>query len=290
MKLNHIIIGAGRSGTTSLVEYLKQHNAVNFSSIKEVTYFSINDHFERGKDYLHSFFDKDGVVNATSDTYLLMSKEAPRRISEYNPYIKITVILREPGARAYSNYNFSVNHGYINEDTSFVESENGEDDILKQSDIIKQNNYCHFDGSLYHKHLSYWTRFFKKEQLFICTTNQLRDSPQELMNSYFDFLSLDKIKIKELTAQHKAASVKSKKLNKFLVNRDHWLRKLVRIPLQIGFVRKLVLKSNVVDNIKDKNREEVAYEPMTDKEKEFSVEYFKEDLANLKKEFGISFQ
>jgi len=40
MIVNHILIGAGRSGTTTVTDYLKQHQQINFSSIKEVTYFS----------------------------------------------------------------------------------------------------------------------------------------------------------------------------------------------------------------------------------------------------------
>ena len=115
MQLNHIIIGAGRSGTTSLVAYLQQHPKINFSSIKEVTYFSVVDHYNRGVEFLHSFFErKEGILNATSDTYLLMDMDAPKRISDYNSELKITVILREPLSRTHSNYIFSVNHGYIN--------------------------------------------------------------------------------------------------------------------------------------------------------------------------------
>ena len=217
-----------------------------------------------------------------------MSKEAPKRIAEYNPNIKITVILREPSARTYSNYNFSVNHGYI-KNTSFVDSEKLEEGFLND-DIIKQNNHCNFYGSLYYKHLSYWLQFFRREQLFICTTSQLKDNPQQLMNDYFKFLGLDSIKIQELEAQHKAAGVKNKTLNSFLVNRDHWLRNVIRKPLQFKPLRNLVLNSSVVDKIKEKNKEEHGYIPMTQEERAFCEVYFKEDLQQLKEEFGISFQ
>ena len=103
MQLNHIIIGAGRSGTTSLVAYLKQHPEINFSAIKEVTYFSVEDHYKRGTEFLNSFFNKkDGKINATSDTYLLMDENAPKRIADYNSEIKITLILRDPSVRTLS--------------------------------------------------------------------------------------------------------------------------------------------------------------------------------------------
>ncbi|PCJ24166.1 MAG: hypothetical protein COA97_10305 [Flavobacteriales bacterium] len=289
MQLNHIIIGAGRSGTTSLVAYLKQHPKVNFSSIKEVTYFSVKDHYKRGKSFLHSFFDNDRGVLSTSDTYLLMDKDAAKRIFDYNPDIKITVILRDPSERTHSNYNFSVNHGYINQSISLISSQKMEDEVLANDDIIKQNNHCNFYGSLYHFHLTNWLSYFNRKQIFICTTNQLKNNPQLLMDSYFYFLGLDKIEIKELLAQNKAAAVKNKALNKFLVNRDHFFRKLISKPLQISFLRNIILNSNMVEKIKNSNKEELVYNKLTTTEKEFCQNYFKRDLIRLKEDYGVSF-
>lgn len=290
MQVNHIIIGAGRSGTTSLVAYLQQHPKINFSSIKEVTYFSVNGHYNRGVDFLHSFFsNKEEGVNTTSDTYLLMDKNAPKRIFDYNPTAKITMILREPSARTYSNYNFSVNHGYIDETVSLIESQKLEAKVLANNDIIKQNNHCNFYGSLYHLHLSNWLKYFKREQLFICTTNQLKENPQQLMDTYFEFLELDRVEIKELQAQNKAAGVKNKTLNNFLVNRDHPIRKLISKPLQISFLRNIILNSNVVEKIKNGNKQEMSYQKRTPKEVDFCDNYFTEDLQKLKADFGIEF-
>ena len=290
MKLNHIIIGAGRSGTTSLVTYLKQHSKVNFSSIKEVTYFSVKDHYERGEDFLNSFFSniKD-ALKATSDTYLLMDKDAPKRIAEYNPNIRITVILREPTARTLSNYNFSVNHGYINKSISLIESQKLEEAILNDGDIIKQNNHCNFYGSLYHEHINNWLKYFKRDQLFMCTTQDLKNNPQQLMDDYFTFLELDKINIEKVDAQNKAAGVKNKSLNKFLVNREHPVRKLISKPLQISFLRNIILNSNVVEKIKSRNKQEMVYKELSEEEKKFCDEYFKDDLQKLKSSFGIEF-
>ncbi len=48
-KVNTLIIGAGRSGTTSLFAHLEAHKDVCFSSIKEVHYFSITDLYKKGR-------------------------------------------------------------------------------------------------------------------------------------------------------------------------------------------------------------------------------------------------
>ncbi|MGE0562560.1 MAG: sulfotransferase domain-containing protein [Flavobacteriales bacterium] len=289
MLVDNIIIGAGRSGTTSLVEYLNQHPEINFSTIKEVTYFSVEEHFKRGREYLHSFFENRKGILSTSDTYLFMDADAPEKIQKYNPDIKLIVILRDPAKRTFSNFQYSINNGYISEKTSFIESESLEPAYLKTKDIVFQNNHCNFYGSLYHHHLTNWLKYFKKEQLFICTTNELNKTPKETLNKLFEFLGLDKFEIVPLTEKNKASGVKNKGLNNFLINRDNWLRKLIRKPLQIGFVRSFIFKTGVVEKIKEVNRTEQVYREMTEKEKDFCKTYFKQDLIRLKQDFGIEF-
>src|SRR5689334_4503511 len=126
MKVNAMIIGAGRSGTTTVYEYLKQHPEICFSITKELHYFSIPELYARGEQYFHSLFPdyKDQKIVATADTYLLMDRDAPKRIKEYNPGMKFIIVLREPVARAYSNYNYSVNFGHEKKDISFLDTIN----------------------------------------------------------------------------------------------------------------------------------------------------------------------
>lgn len=289
MLVNNIIIGAGRSGTTTLVEYIKQHPNVNFSTIKEVTYFSVEEHFNRGTEYFHSFFKNKKGILSTSDTYLLMDRDAPNRIFNYNPNIKLIVILREPSKRTFSNYQYAKNNGYLVEKISFLESQLLEGNYLLNHNVVFQNNYCSFYGSLYNQHLKNWLNYFNKEQLFICTTSKLNAEPIETLNRLFDFLELEPYLVKKITAKNKAAGVKNKGLNSFLVDREHWLRKLIRMPLQFKLIRTVIFKTGVVEKIKEVNRTELVYNEMTDEEKVFCENYFKEDLVGLKREFGIEF-
>ena len=57
-KVNTMIIGVQKTGTTSLYEYMRQHSEVCFSEIKEITYFVDDEFYEKGESYLHSFFNK----------------------------------------------------------------------------------------------------------------------------------------------------------------------------------------------------------------------------------------
>ena len=100
-------------------------------------------------------------------------------------------------------------------------------------------------------------------------------------------MNIASFEVQELTAKNKASGVKNKGLNSFLVDREHWLRKLVRLPLQFKPIRNLIFKTGIVEKIKEVNRTEQDYAEMSEEEKDFCAIYFEEDLAMLKKEFGI---
>ena len=57
MKLDHIIIGMGRCGTTSLSDYINQHPHIANTVIKEVHFFSVDDHYDRGETFLQDHFN-----------------------------------------------------------------------------------------------------------------------------------------------------------------------------------------------------------------------------------------
>jgi len=279
----------GRCGTTSLSAYIKQHPEINETEIKEIHYFSIDDHYKKGDSYLDEHFKTRPGITSTADTYLLLSDEAPARIKQHNPDIKISVLLRDPVSRTYSNYHYGINNGYEKENISFLDSKEKEKSFLS-ADIILKNNLCHFEGSLYYKLLQNWLKHFPKEQIQILKTSDLKNEPQKLMDDLSDFLGINRNQIESLDKQNEAKQVKSKSMQQFLLNRDHWLRKTVRMPLKVKFIKSIVLKSGVNDKLYSINKKDGAgYPPMTDEEREFCNDYFKEDRLKLAEQFGVEF-
>jgi hypothetical protein len=100
-----LVIGAPRSGTTTVSHWLRDHPQVAFSATKELQFF---DRFhDRGLGwYLDQLPPDPGdrvVVEATTPTYL--SEEAvPARVAAALPDALLTAVLREPVARAWSHY------------------------------------------------------------------------------------------------------------------------------------------------------------------------------------------
>jgi hypothetical protein len=287
-KVKALIIGAGRSGTTSLYHYLNDHQEICFSSIKEIHYFSVNDLYKRGESYFQSFFINDNnKIRVSADTYLLPDKKAPERIRSYNPEIKIILILRDPVERAYSSYQYSINNGYENRSISFLKSLELEKERLATDDIARLNNLCHFYGSLYYQHISHWQHFFPKENFLILTTSDLKNNPQKLLKNLSAFLNISPFTYKEAKENNKASGSKSKSLQQFLLDRNHPLRKLTR-PI-VKPLKSIIIKTGLVDFLYKLNKKENSFPPLSEEDRKALEPYFAGDLQNLKKEFGTSF-
>ena len=98
---NLFIVGAPKSGTSSLYHYLWQHPDVLMSSAKEPCYLAPDffcDRYPKSEaEYLKLFDDYSGelVVGEATSTYLY-SKLAAKRIKQYAPDAKIIAMLRNP--------------------------------------------------------------------------------------------------------------------------------------------------------------------------------------------------
>jgi hypothetical protein len=121
---NFLIIGAPRSGTTTLYETLKQHPQIYLSPVKEPMFFILEGEqrtFPGPKSptgtttiaaYRRLFrgVRQETAVGEASPCYLF-SRQAPRRIKQYIPDAKLIAILRNPVERAYSHFAFHRLHG-----------------------------------------------------------------------------------------------------------------------------------------------------------------------------------
>ncbi len=102
IKPNFFIVGAPKSGTTSLSEYLKENSHIYFSPVKEPHYFDfdasvkIRTNFET---YLSLFYKADPKIHKAigeGSTGYLFSKCAIPEILKFNPDAKFIVMLRNP--------------------------------------------------------------------------------------------------------------------------------------------------------------------------------------------------
>jgi hypothetical protein len=116
-KPNFFIVGAAKSGTSTLWQHLKQHPAVFMPPNeldKEPAYFSPlkrRRSFDQYLDLFQKAHDRHRRIGEASTAYLTDPASA-RLIQQFNPESKIIIILRNPADRAYSAYNWMVMEGY----------------------------------------------------------------------------------------------------------------------------------------------------------------------------------
>ena len=99
-----VILGAQKSGTSSLHYYLVQHPGVVAPLRKEVHYFDLN--LARGEAWYRAHFGLDGEpgVSIDSSPYYLYHPVVPARLHALLPGARLIVLLRDPVRRAYSHY------------------------------------------------------------------------------------------------------------------------------------------------------------------------------------------
>ena len=110
----YLIIGAQKSGTTTLYEYLNQHPAVARSFIQEVHFFDLN--FARGLEWYRAHFPtylrreyvrsrrRMELITGEASAYYLFHPLVCARVRETLPDVRLIVVLRDPVERAWAHY------------------------------------------------------------------------------------------------------------------------------------------------------------------------------------------
>src|SRR5581483_11050016 len=110
-KLDFLIIGAMKAGTTSLHRYLAGHPGLYLLPEKEVPYFCNEEYRARGWDwYAREFFSQappDKLRGKSTPQYMAREGMATRIHAEM-PRVRLIALLRNPVERAYSQYKMEV--------------------------------------------------------------------------------------------------------------------------------------------------------------------------------------
>jgi len=193
-----LIIGAMKSGTSSLHYYLTQHPQVIAPLRKEVHYFDLN--LQRGESWYRANFGQAGQagVNIDSSPYYLFHPLVPQRAHALVPGAKLIVLLRDPVRRAYSHYWHQRNKG--RESLSFedaVAAEPGRIDraheLLARGEIEHSDAHQYFSylaRGRYAEQLRRWLQFYPRERLLVLRFEDLVREPLPVLNRTLDWLGL----------------------------------------------------------------------------------------------------
>jgi len=260
MMPNFFIVGAARSGTTSLDRYLSQHPEIYITPKKE-THFFADGHFPScfkgsGDERLNRRLIRDeeqytqlfaGVTEkkavGESSVFYLCYPATAKRIAQTLPEAKIIILLREPVARTYSSYTFLFRDG--RETLGFEEGLSWEKERKEQG----------FEPMWWYKELSsYYTQVkqyideFGEEQVKILLYEELYANPDRVLRDVFAFLGVKEDVSIDTSIRYNLSGVpKSRKLYNLL---DHFIDKpspfekriksLVPLHLRIAWASKII--------------------------------------------------
>ncbi len=202
---NFLVIGAYKSGTTSVHRYLQQHPQVYVPRLKEPNFFA----FRNGADADHPATARavttmseyrrlfEGVrnevaVGEVSPEYLA-NPEAPRRIRAHLPNVRLFAILRNPVERAYSDFLMHRRNG----DEPFAEFERALDE---QEDRYRRHESIGYyvRTGFYAEQVARYFDLFPSTSFNIHLFEDLVRDPQAVMNEIFRFLGVDEFNVPTL--------------------------------------------------------------------------------------------
>ena len=189
-----LVIGAQKSGSTSLFNYLCLHPKVHGSFPKEI--FFLSREFERGERWYRRHFPRRGVLAGTgaitgeATTVYLCSAEAPRRAANLLPQAKLIAVLREPGARAVSHFHHRCRSGRENR---LIDDVFSEETIARWAagDSLPEKDALYFDRGHYASGLRRWVAHYPRDQILVLEAERMFAEIQATVDRAFAFLGLD---------------------------------------------------------------------------------------------------
>lgn len=193
-----VILGAQKSGTSSLHYYLVQAPGVTAPLRKEVHYFDLDR--ARGETWYRAHFGLAGKpgVNLDSSPYYLFHPAVPARLRALLPDARLIVLLRDPVRRAYSHYWHERDKGRETlEFEAAIEAEPGRIEVdharLASGEIETSSAHQHFSylaRGRYAEQLERWLELFPRERLLVLRFEDLVRDPLGVLNSTLEFLAL----------------------------------------------------------------------------------------------------
>ena len=170
-----MIIGAMKSGTTSLYAYLQDHPQICPASTKEPEFFSTNQlHGAQTANY-NDLFSFDSSVHkytlegSTGYTKHPFESDVPKRIFDYKINPKFIYIIRDPFERIESHYNSMKAFAWWQQD-------------IVHTHLISISNYF--------LQLEQYRRYFPIENILLLDFDELKNSPSLVLQKVYAFLDI----------------------------------------------------------------------------------------------------
>jgi len=285
-----LVIGAAKSGTTSLYHYLRQHPEVFMPEVKEPRFFAYvddppemvgpGDEVSNEKagavytweNYCALFSEAEGAnaIGEASVNYLY-SETAPHRISECLSDVQLIAVLRNPIERAYSHYLHLLRSGR-EPYRDFRAALDAEETRRREG---WEWSWHYTEMGFYSKQLSRYFEHFDREQVSVYLFDDFKEDNLAVTQDIYGQIGVDDTFVPDASLMHAKTGVPvSDWFQNFLLTPEHPIRRAVRTVLPEG-VRDWLFKALQNANLSKPEMEEDVHEDL--------VALYRDEVARLER-------
>jgi hypothetical protein len=189
-RLDFILAGAQKSGTTALHYFLSRHPDICMGDQQEIHFFDNDAHFVAGSNYdeLHNHYPPlaPSMIAGDCTPSYLYHEPAAERIWNYNPKIKLVVLLRNPVDRAFAHWNMQRFRG--REPLDFFDAVREEQTRIGGAPPVDARRFAYIGRGFYGRQLERVFKFFAREQVKVIKWDDFKANQRKTVTSVLSFL------------------------------------------------------------------------------------------------------
>lgn len=189
-RIDFVVIGAQKAGTTALFDHLADDPALSLSDVKEVHFFDDEVRDWSKPDYgdYHARFDWGrAAIRGEATPIYAYWPGALERIAAYNPAIKLVLMLRDPVERAWSHWRMEHGRGVETHDFSWCVRQ-GRQRLFDATPWGHHREFSYVERGFYAEQVERIFALFPREQVLILQADDLRQDPQPVLGRLNAFL------------------------------------------------------------------------------------------------------
>jgi hypothetical protein len=196
-KVDFVIAGAQKSGTTALHYFLSRHPQITLGDQQEIHFFDDDAIFAGEVDYgfllRHYPEVPRGTIAGDCTPIYLYWKPAMERIWKYNRRMKLLILLRNPIERAFAHWNMQRFKG--REPLDFLDAIKAEEARAAGEAPVQSRRYSYVDRGCYAEQLARVFNFFPRDQVKMIKAEEFQANSRATLRSVFEFLGLRSVGI-----------------------------------------------------------------------------------------------
>ena len=189
-RLDFILAGAQKSGTTALHYFLSRHSDICMGDQQEIHFFDNDAMFVAEPNYpeLHKHYPllaPSTIAGDCTPSYMYY-EPAAERIWKYNSEIKLLILLRNPVERAFAHWNMQRFRG--REPLDFFDAVREEQTRIAGAPPTQARRFAYVDRGFYGRQLARLFKFFPREQLKAVKFEEFKEHQRKTLAAIFSFL------------------------------------------------------------------------------------------------------